>query len=126
MIQHKHLVLNATINNPIVEETKARLFLSRLVRDIEMKIVAGPFAYYVEAEGNRGMTASVMIETSHIAYHIWDEKDPAELKFDLYTCGSLDAGQVLQILDKQFGFSSVEWMLFDRAEGFKQIGHGEK
>ena len=126
MIQHKHLILNATIGNPILEEQKAIDFLTHLVESIKMKIIKGPFAEYIYAKGNRGMTATVMIETSHIAFHIWDEKDPAEIKFDLYTCGSLDAGQVLQILDKQFGFSSVEWMLLDREEGFKQLGHGEK
>jgi S-adenosylmethionine/arginine decarboxylase-like enzyme len=126
VIQHKHLIINATIGNPILEEQDAIDFLTELVSSIDMKIIKGPFAHYVEADGNRGMTATVMIETSHIAFHIWDEKDPAEIKFDLYTCGSLDAGQVLQILDKQFGFSSVEWMLLDREEGFKQLGHGEK
>lgn len=125
MIQHKHLVLNARIGNPIAEEQEAIDFLTNLVNAIDMKIIKGPFAHYVDAEGNRGMTATVMIETSHIAFHIWDEKDPAELKFDLYTCGALDAGQVLQILDKQFAFSFVQWMLFDREDGFKQLGHGE-
>lgn len=126
MIQHKHLVLNARIGNPIAEEQEAIDFLTNLVNAIDMKIIKGPFAHYVDAEGNRGMTATVMIETSHIAFHIWDEKDPAELKFDLYTCGALDAGQVLQILDNQFAFSFVQWMLFDREDGFKQLGHGEQ
>lgn len=126
MIQHKHLILNAQIGNPILEEQEAIDFLTYLVNEIDMKIIKGPFAHYVDAEGNQGMTATVMIETSHIAFHIWDECDPAELKFDLYTCGELDAGQVLQILDKQFNFSFVQWMLLDREDGFKQLGHGEK
>lgn len=121
MIQHKHLLLNATVRKPIYKEEDAINFLTELVESINMKIIKGPFAHYVEAEGNRGMTAIVMIETSHIAFHIWDEKDPAELKFDLYTCGSLDAAQVLQILDKQFGLSAVEWMVLDRADGFEHI-----
>lgn len=126
MIQHKHLILNASIGNPIIDEQEAIDFLTQLVADIDMKIIKGPFAHYVDADGNRGMTATVMIETSHIAFHIWDEKDPAEIKFDLYTCGALDAGQVLRILDEQFAFSFVEWMLLDREDGFTQIGHGEK
>jgi len=121
MIEHKHLLLNATIKTPIKQDQEAIDFLTNLVTAIDMKIIKGPFAHYVEAEGNRGLTAIVMIETSHIAFHIWDEKQPAELKFDLYTCGSLDAGQVLQILDKQFGFSFVEWMLLDRENGFQHL-----
>ena len=121
MIQHKHLILNASIGNPIIDEQDAIDFLNHLVAEIDMKVIKGPFAHYVDADGNRGMTATVMIETSHIAFHIWDEKDPAELKFDLYTCGSLDAGQVLRILDTQFGFSTVQWMLLDREDGFRHI-----
>ena len=121
MIQHKHLIVNATIGNPILEEQEAIDFLTQLVESIDMKIIKGPFAHYVEAEGNRGMTATVMIETSHIAFHIWDEKDPAEIKFDLYTCGSLNASQVLHILDKQFLFSAVKWMVLDREDGFEHI-----
>lgn len=126
MIQHKHLIINGRIGNPFLEEQDAIDFLTRLVVSIDMKIIKGPFAHYVEAEGNRGMTATVMIETSHIAFHIWDEKDPAEIKFDLYTCGSLDAGQVLQLLDQELNFSHIEWVLFDREHGFKMLGHGEQ
>ena len=124
MIQHKHLILNATIGNPILEEQQAIDFLTKLVGEIKMKVIQGPFAQYIYAEGNRGMTATVMIETSHIAFHIWDEKNPAEIRFDLYTCGSLEAAEVLQLLDKEFYFINVEWMILDREDGFNQIGYG--
>lgn len=124
MIQHKHLILNATIGNPILEEQKAIDFLNHLVASIKMKVIQGPFAQYIYAKGNRGMTATVMIETSHIAFHIWDEKNPAEIRFDLYTCGSLEAAEVLQLLDKEFYFINVEWMILDREDGFNQIGYG--
>jgi S-adenosylmethionine/arginine decarboxylase-like enzyme len=86
-----------------------------------MKIVQGPFASYVSAEGNRGVTATVMIETSHIAFHIWDEKQPAEMKFDLYTCGELNSAKVLQMVDKKFGLIQAEWMVLDREDGFVPI-----
>ena len=121
MIQHKHLLINATIKNPIREEAYAIYLLTKLVKKIDMKIIKGPFAQYVEAVGNRGMTATVIIETSHIAFHIWDEQDPAVIKFDLYTCGSLDSATVLSMLDEQFGFISIEWMVLDRENGFKKI-----
>ena len=51
-------------------------FLTNLVNQIDMKIIRGPFASYVDKDGNKGLTAIVMIETSHIAFHIWDEVDP--------------------------------------------------
>ena len=36
--------------------------------------------------GNRGVTAFAIIETSHIAMHIWDEPNPALVQLDVYTC----------------------------------------
>jgi S-adenosylmethionine/arginine decarboxylase-like enzyme len=61
-----------------VESVKA--WLTELVSNIGMKIVTGPHAHYVEAEGNRGITAAVCIETSHIAFHVWDEEVPARVQ----------------------------------------------
>ena len=90
MLQHKHLLINAKVQNPIKSEDDAIKFLIHLVHQIKMKIVRGPFASYVDVPGNRGLTAIVMIETSHIAFHIWDEQDPSTLQFDLYTCGDLN------------------------------------
>jgi S-adenosylmethionine/arginine decarboxylase-like enzyme len=121
MLQHKHLLLNTTIKTPIKESFEAIEFLEDLVESIDMKIVQGPFASYVTAEGNRGVTAIVMIETSHIAFHIWDEKQPAEMKFDLYTCGELDSAKVLQMVDKKFGLIEAAWMVLDREDGFVPI-----
>jgi S-adenosylmethionine/arginine decarboxylase-like enzyme len=121
MLQHKHLLLNAAIKTPITETAEAIAFLANLVESIDMKIVQGPFASYVSAEGNRGVTATVMIETSHIAFHIWDEKQPAEMKFDLYTCGALDSAKVLQKVDQQFGLIEAKWMVIDREDGFQVI-----
>jgi S-adenosylmethionine/arginine decarboxylase-like enzyme len=121
MIEHKHLLLNAAIKTPITDTAEAIAFLANLVESIDMKIVQGPFASYVSAEGNRGVTATVMIETSHIAFHIWDEKQPAEMKFDLYTCGALDSAKVLQKVDQQFGLIEAKWMVIDREDGFQVI-----
>ena len=57
---------------------------------IDMKTIKGPFASYVNNIGNRGITGFVMIETSHIAIHIWDEPDPALVQFDVYSCADFD------------------------------------
>jgi S-adenosylmethionine/arginine decarboxylase-like enzyme len=76
MLFHKHLLINAKVKNPMNNEDMAIDFLKRLVDRIDMKIIKGPFASYVDKPGNRGLTAIVMIETSHIAFHIWDEQDP--------------------------------------------------
>lgn len=118
MIFHKHLLVNAKINSPMKSEQEAIDFLTQLVQAIEMKIIKGPFASYVDVEGNRGLTAIVMIETSHIAFHIWDEPSPALLQFDLYTCGSLNQKAVLDTIKSKFAVAELDYILLDRENGF--------
>ena len=98
MLQHKHLLVNAKVNSPLQTENEAVAFMTDLVEKIDMKILAGPFAKYLDVPGNRGLTSTVMIETSHVAFHIWDEQSPAVLQFDLYTCGPLEMDTVLDKL----------------------------
>lgn len=119
MIYHKHLLINAKVHNPMNTEEEGIDFLTKLVNDIDMKIIKGPFASYVDKAGNKGLTAIVMIETSHIAFHIWDEMDPSLVQFDLYTCGKLDLDKVLTIFRNTFDVSSIDYVLFDREDGFK-------
>lgn len=126
MIFHKHLLINAKVNKPMKSEDEAIEFLKDLVTSIDMKIIKGPFASYVDVVGNRGLTAMVMIETSHIAFHIWDEQSPALLQFDLYTCGSLDAELVLTTIEKSFEVTSLEYQLFDRKDGFVLEAQGTR
>ena len=59
-----------------------------------------------------------MIETSHIAFHIWDEVDPGHLQLDLYTCGRLELDLVLSIIKDTFNIVEMDFMLFDRENGF--------
>lgn len=99
-------------------EQEAIDFLTKLVQEIDMKIIKGPFSSYVDKDGNKGLTAIVMIETSHIAFHIWDEVDPGLLQFDLYTCGSLDDQKVFNILGQHFNIVDMDYQLFDRENGF--------
>lgn len=120
MIYHKHLLLNARVNSPIRTEEEGVAFLQNLVEKIDMKIIKGPFAKFVDndSEGNSGLTAIVMIETSHIAFHIWDQVDPGLLQFDLYTCGKLDLEKVLGLIKERFDIISMDYVLFDRENGF--------
>ena len=118
MIFHKHLLVNAKVENPINTEEQGVDFLTRLVESIDMKIIKGPFASYVDKPGNRGLTAIVMIETSHIAFHIWDEQDPGLVQFDLYTCGELNLAKVLIAFGETFKVVSLDYQLFDRENGF--------
>lgn len=118
MIYHKHLLVNAKVHNAVKSEAQGIEFLRDLVERIDMKIIQGPFASYVNKEGNRGLTGIVMIETSHIAFHIWDEVRPGLVQFDLYTCGELSLDKVLGIFKETFEVASLEYVLFDRENGF--------
>lgn len=118
MLFHKHLLINARVRNPMSSENEAIDFLTNLVEKIDMKIIKGPFASYVDKPGNKGLTAIVMIETSHIAFHIWDELDPGHVQFDLYTCGSLDLDKAIQIFREAFDVTEMDYVLMDREHGF--------
>jgi S-adenosylmethionine/arginine decarboxylase-like enzyme len=124
MIYHKHLLVNAKISNPVKSEAQGIEFLTNLVDKIDMKIIKGPFASYVNVEGNRGLTGIVMIETSHIAFHIWDEIRPGLIQFDLYTCGQLELDKVLSIFKETFDIVTLDYILFDRENGFVEESSG--
>jgi S-adenosylmethionine/arginine decarboxylase-like enzyme len=120
-IKHLHLMVRAEITKPITTEEYAKVWLEDLVSLIDMKIAAGPISKYIDMPGNEGITAAVSVETSHIAFHIWEKLDPMILQFDLYTCGELDHLMVLDFLSRNFGITNMEWQYLDRANGFNLI-----
>ena len=120
-IEHKHILINAKVNNPLNSYEEAIEFLNDLVEKVGMKDLMGPHASYVTTPGNQGVTAIVGIETSHIAFHIWDEEQPARLQFDLYTCGALDKDIVINAVRRKFDVVSADYRIYDRAEGFQLL-----
>ncbi len=120
-IKHLHLMVRAEITKPITTEEYAKVWLEDLVSLIDMKIAAGPISKYIDMPGNEGITAAVSVETSHIAFHIWEKLNPMILQFDLYTCGELDHLMVLDFLSRNFGITNMEWQYLDRANGFNLI-----
>lgn len=120
-IKHLHLMVRAEIQKPIKTEDDAKQWLTNLVNLIDMKIAAGPISKYVDMPGNEGVTGAISVETSHIAFHIWEKLDPKILQFDLYTCGELDHLMVLEHLSDTFEITNMEWQYLDRANGFTLI-----
>jgi S-adenosylmethionine/arginine decarboxylase-like enzyme len=123
-LEHKHILINARVNNSLESTEDAVSFLKDLVERVGMKILMGPHATYVDALGNRGVTAIVGIETSHIAFHVWDEVTPARLQFDLYTCGSLDKEVVIEAVKERFEVVSADYRIYDREHGFVLLEEG--
>jgi S-adenosylmethionine/arginine decarboxylase-like enzyme len=115
---HNQLLVNGYSDNPMKNEEDAIAWMCSLVESIDMKIIQGPYASYVTKDGNKGLTCIVMIETSHIALHIWDEPNPAEIQFDLYTCGDLPIDKILKKLEEEIGLTDYHYMVLERATGF--------
>jgi len=113
VVVHKHLIIRAEVGNPLKDEQLAIDWMNKLVDKIGMKVMMGPFAKYLNVEGNRGLTAIAIIETSHIALHVWDEDKPALLQLDVYTCGPLDPYDVVEAL-REFHPTKIEMKYLDR------------
>ena len=116
-MKHLHQIIMGEVYVPPKNTEIAEKWMSSLVEKIGMKKLIEPKAVYVEKEGNKGMTCCVLIETSHIAWHVWDEETPGMLQFDLYTCGELDSDLVYREVANFFGLGSYTMRVFDRANG---------
>lgn len=125
MIQHKHLIVRAEIRKPPKpkEGWHVESWFVELVEGLGMRLLDGPHVRYVNAPGNRGITAVCIIETSHIAMHVWDEKDPALMQLDVYTCGALDPKVVFEALDV-FEPVKIEYKYLDREHGLVEVASG--
>ena len=117
---HKHLIVRAEVTNPTKDETLAKEFLKELIEGINMKILFGPEAKYVDIPGNRGLTCFAIIETSHVVMHTWDECEPAMIQLDVYTCGALDTDVVFEFL-RRFGVIKMDYKFLDRENDLKEI-----
>lgn len=123
ILQHKHLIVRAEINNPPTCEEQINEWMRSLVENIGMKIFMGPFSKYSHMEGNRGLTSVCIIETSHIAMHVWDEVSPGLMQLDVYTCSQLDVDDVFEAIDC-FEPSKIEYKFIDREHFLEEIFHG--
>ena len=97
--------------------------MRNLVDAIGMNILMGPYAIYSDMVGNQGLTAVTIIETSHIAIHVWDECEPALMQMDVYTCSTLDINDVFKAIE-EFKPTKIEYKFIDREKGLTLIGNG--
>jgi len=120
MLVHKHLIIRAEVTDPPKNEEFVKFWMTNLIETIGMKILMGPFVKYLDKEGNRGITTVTIIETSHIAMHVWDEGNPSLIQLDVYTCGPLDPSLVVEKL-KQFNPVKVEMKYLDREHNLVEL-----
>ena len=123
MLQHKHLLIRAEVKNPPRDEEYIKEWFRKLISDIGMKILRGPISAYVDMPGNRGLTCVAIIETSHIAMHVWDEHEPGLMQLDVYTCGALNPEQVFGAIS-EFEPIKVDFKYLDREHEFEELDNG--
>lgn len=124
--EHKHLIVRAGVEAPPTQYSQFYIveWMQELIENIGMKALAGPTCKYVNVEGNKGITCVAIIETSHIAFHVWEEQDPALIQLDVYTCGPFDPVKVFEAL-KQFSPITMEWKYLDRETDLNVIDVGK-
>ena len=121
LLKHKHLIVRAEIHHPPCNPSAMDNWMRQLVQDIRMKVLMGPFSVYSNMPGNHGMTSVTIIETSHIAVHVWDEVSPALMEMDVYSCTEFDPQLIFDRLQSDFGLAKLEWKFIDREHGLDEI-----
>lgn len=116
--KHQHLILRGSVLYPPNDPAKIEIWLKELVSKIKMNILMGPWATYSPMVGNRGLTGVVVIETSHIAVHVWDECEPGIIELDIFSCKDFVVDDVIQHM-KQFGLTAINFRTVDRTDGLK-------
>ena len=119
-VKHKHLLIKAEVNKPPASEEHIIFWLKNLIKKIDMKILAGPYATKVTKKGNAGITGVAIIETSHVVIHTWDENNPALIQLDVYSCKDFKKSDILECLE-EFETVQVDYKYFDRENNFQEI-----
>ena len=121
--QHKHLIVRADIAKCPTEEdlNKVSDWIRSLIKKIDMKLLAGPYTTYVNEKGNKGMTSVAIIETSHIALHIWDETNPGLMQLDVYSCANFNPQDVFDKVNEIFQTVKMEYKFLDREKELLEV-----
>ena len=121
LLVHKHLIIRAEADKPPMDEDQLRSWMLDFISSIDMKVFMGPYVKYCNMPGNRGITAVAIIETSHIAMHIWDEPKPALMQFDVYSCGEFDVNDICDKIKKEFNTKEIEYKYLNRETGLVDL-----
>ena len=121
--RHKHLIVRADISWCPKEKDLNLIsdWIRSLIRKIEMKLLAGPYTTYVNEKNNKGMTSIAIIETSHVALHIWDETSPGLMQLDVYSCANFNPNDIFDKVDELFKTIKLEYKFLDREKELVEV-----
>ena len=114
---HKHLIIRAEANRVPTDEEQLQHWMREFIDSIDMKILMGPYVKYCNVEGNRGITGIAVIETSHIAMHVWDEPNPALMQIDVYSCAEFDVDEIAEKIKSDFDVIKLDYKYLNRETG---------
>ena len=121
LLVHKHLIIRAEASRPPTDEEQLQNWMREFIESINMKVFMGPYVKYCNMPGNKGITAVAIIETSHIAMHIWDEPKPALLQMDVYSCGHFNHTEICKKIMDDFDIHKIEYKYLNRETGLQDI-----
>ena len=114
---HKHLIIRAEANKVPTDEEQLTEWLKEFIDYIDMKILMAPYVKYCNVEGNRGITGIAVIETSHIAIHVWDEPNPALMQIDVYSCAEFNVDEIANKIKSDFDVVKLDYKYLNRETG---------
>ena len=115
---HKHLVYTASVKDPTKDPKVIEVFLTELVKIVDMIIFMPAVAKYCDDPGNAGVTGVVVITTSHASVHVWDT---GLLQMDLYSCKEFDENKVFDHIKGYFDVLEDSYDLIDRSPKWKLL-----
>ena len=121
VLVHKHLIVRAEGKNTPTDEEFLRRWLEQFIKDINMKVLMGPYVKYCDMPGNEGITGAAIIETSHIVLHTWNKVEPELIQFDVYSCSHLDPESICEKIKKDFNTTKIEYKFLDREHDLKEL-----
>ena len=121
LLVHKHLIIRAEASRPPTDEEQLQNWMREFIESINMIVFMGPYVKYCNMAGNRGITAVAIIETSHIAMHIWDEPKPALMQMDVYSCGEFNEKDICNTIMKEFDIHKIEYKYLNRETGLNVL-----
>ena len=127
MLEHKHLIITAKVEQSPKDVEYIKAWLKSLIKAIDMEILIAPQAVYYDAPGNRGITAFSVITTSHIGLHTFEEDDgsPTQFELDIYSCRAFDIEIAFDAI-KEFGVVDISYKFLDRKNNLNTISFGHE
>lgn len=128
MLDHQHLIIRAEVNKPPTSPEWLKNWLVEIIQGIGMNLAKGleanPISYYCKLQGNEGLTGAAILETSHTAFHSWDNISPAIIQYDIYSCSTIDVEKIISYFD-QFDPIKLEYKFLDRATDLIELSSGK-